>query len=95
MWSIIGLAAACLTMFSFIPQIIKVIRTRCAKDISLIMLIQLSAGVSLWILYGIHLKDTIIILANVVTLTSMLILMGLYYLYGAAQRMGNRTKGSV
>ncbi len=67
-WTIIGSTAAILTMFSFIPQIIKVFKNKSAKDVSLITLLQLSSGVSLWIIYGIHLKDAVIIVANTVTL---------------------------
>jgi len=81
-WTIIGLSAATLTMFSFIPQIIKILRTKSAKDVSLVTLLQLATGVSLWIAYGMHLKDSIIITANVVTLTTLLILLFLYSIYG-------------
>lgn len=81
-WTIIGSAAATLTMFSFIPQIIKVLRTKSAKDVSPVTLIQLSLGVTLWIAYGIHLKDRIIIVANGITLITLIILLSLYFSYG-------------
>jgi MtN3 and saliva related transmembrane protein len=77
----VGLSAAVLTMFSFIPQIIKVAKAKSAKDISPITLFQLSLGVSLWIAYGIYLKDTIIIMANGITLTTLVILLWLYFCY--------------
>lgn len=80
-WTIIGSSAASLTMFAFIPQIIKVLKTKSAKDVSLITLFQLSIGVSLWIFYGIHLKDAIIIIANGITLTSLIILLSLCFYY--------------
>jgi len=66
-------------MFAFLPQIVKVLRTKSAKDVSIVTLIQLSLGVSLWIIYGIYLRDAIIISANGVTLLSMLILLRLYW----------------
>lgn len=81
MWSIIGAFAALCTMSAFFPQIIKVLRTRSVNDVSLATLVQLAVGVSLWIVYGIHLNDVIIIGANVVTLTSVLVLLMLYYRY--------------
>jgi MtN3 and saliva related transmembrane protein len=81
-WTIVGLSAATLTMFAFIPQIIKVVKTKSAKDVSLITLLQLSLGVSLWIVYGMHLKDFIIILANGVTLSTLIVLLILYCNYG-------------
>ncbi|PIP20965.1 MAG: hypothetical protein COX40_01940 [Candidatus Omnitrophica bacterium CG23_combo_of_CG06-09_8_20_14_all_40_11] len=82
LWTIIGVSAAILTMFAFIPQIIKIFKTKSASDVSPITLIQLSIGVSLWIIYGIHLKDAIIITANSITLTTLILLLSLYLNYG-------------
>lgn len=84
LWSIIGSLAAVLTMLSFIPQIIKVLKTKSAKDISLVTLLQLSLGVSLWIAYGVHIRDSIVIVANCVTLTTLLILLIFYFYYRRA-----------
>lgn len=81
-WTIIGILAATLTTFSFIPQIVRSLRTRSVKDVSPITLFQLSAGVLLWMVYGIYRKDPIIILANAVTLISLSILIFLYFKYG-------------
>ncbi|MCM8819629.1 MAG: SemiSWEET transporter [Candidatus Omnitrophica bacterium] len=80
-WELVGFAAASLTMFSFFPQIFKVLKTKSAKDISPVMILQLASGVFLWILYGLHLKNLIIILANSVTLFSLIVLLVLYRLY--------------
>lgn len=80
-WTIVGLTAATLTMFAFIPQIIKIIKTKSVKDVSLITVLQLMLGVSLWIIYGIHLKDPIIILANSVTFSTLVVLLYLYVNY--------------
>ena len=77
-----GICAAVLTMFSFIPQIIKVWKNKCAKDVSLITLYQFSLGVSLWTIYGIMRRDIIIIVANVITLTTLLMLIYLYFNFG-------------
>lgn len=81
-WRIIGAIAATLTMFAFVPQIIKVLKTKSVKDVSLTTLLQLSLGVLAWIAYGVHLKDAIIITANAVTLATMIILLFLYFNYG-------------
>jgi len=81
LWTIIGSSAAALTMFAFIPQIHKALRTKSVKDVSLVTLFQLSSGVFLWILYGIYLKDYVIIVANVVTLVSLITLLFLYFNY--------------
>ena len=81
-WVILGSSAAILTMFSFVPQIFKVIKNKSAKDVSLLTIIQLAFGVSLWIIYGINLRNTIIIMANSVTLITLIILLFLYFNYG-------------
>ncbi len=72
-----------MTMFSFIPQIIKVWKSKCARDVSLFTLLQLSLGVLLWIIYGVRLKDLIIITANSITLVTLVILLYLYFKYKA------------
>ncbi|MDD5583460.1 MAG: SemiSWEET family transporter [Candidatus Omnitrophica bacterium] len=80
-WELIGFLAATLTMFSFIPQIVKVIKTKSAKDVSVLTLSQLALGASLWTVYGIHLHNVIIIMANTVTLGSLIIALFLYARY--------------
>ena len=80
-WKLIGLTAATLTTFSFVPQIIKVIKVRSVRDVSLFTLFQFAAGVSFWVLYGIYLKDAIIIVANCMTLLTLVILLAFYFKY--------------
>jgi MtN3 and saliva related transmembrane protein len=64
----IGLLAACLTTFSFLPQAIKVIRTRKTEGISLWMYALFCLGTLSWLIYGISIGDLPVILANAVTL---------------------------
>lgn len=64
----IGLAAAICTTISFLPQAIKTIKTKHTKDLSLGMYAVLTTGISLWLFYGILIKDLPIILANGITL---------------------------
>lgn len=80
-WRIIGVTAALLTTFSFVPQILKVRKTKSVKDVSFVMLCQFALGVTLWFVYGIYLKDAIIIFANIVTLLSIIILLCFYFKY--------------
>ena len=63
---IIGIIAGTCTTISFVPQIIKIFRTRHARDISLAMYIVLTTGIFLWLVYGIFLGEFPIILANAV-----------------------------
>lgn len=64
----IGMVAAILTTCSFLPQAIKVIRTRQTKDLSLAMYVAFTAGVTLWLIYGLLLGQWPLILANAITL---------------------------
>lgn len=80
-WYLIGIAAALLTTFGFVPQIIKMHRTQSSRDISLTTLYQFSAGVILWTLYGFHLGDIIIIAANVTSFLILIVAIVLYYHY--------------
>lgn len=64
----LGFTAAFCTTVSFLPQAIKVIRTRDTASLSLTMYVIFTLGVGLWLLYGIAKSDPAIIVANVVTL---------------------------
>ncbi|HYA94622.1 MAG TPA: SemiSWEET family transporter [Thermodesulfobacteriota bacterium] len=77
-WTIVGIAAASLTMFGFVPQIIKMWKTHSVKDVSGLTLLQFSAGSALWMLYGIHLQDFIVIGANAISLAALFIALGFY-----------------
>ncbi len=62
--TIVGLAAAAITVFSLFPQLVKVWKTKSTKDISLGMFSLFCIGVFLWFVYGILMKDLPIIIAN-------------------------------
>jgi MtN3 and saliva related transmembrane protein len=66
--TILGYIAGSLTTLAFLPQLIKVIKTRSTKDISLVMFAVICVGISLWLLYGILINSPPIIGANIVTL---------------------------
>ena len=63
----IGYAAAFLTTVSFLPQVIKVWRSRSARDISLATYGMFTLGAALWLAYGLVIQATPVILANAVT----------------------------
>ena len=62
--TVIGSIAAFLTTIAYIPQAVKVRRTRHTKDLSVWMLGILTSGIFLWTIYGILLGDRILIIAN-------------------------------
>ncbi len=60
----LGLFAACLTTSSFLPQAIRIWRTRSARDVSLTMYLMMAAGNSLWLAYGALIGSISMIFAN-------------------------------
>ncbi len=50
---VIGIVAGVFTALSLLPQLVKLVKTKKAEDISLLYLITLFCGISLWIWYGI------------------------------------------
>lgn len=80
-WYLVGAGAALLTTFGFVPQVIKMLRTKSVKDISLPTFIQFTVGMSLWALYGFHLGDPIIISANATGVAILIIAIALYLRY--------------
>lgn len=81
MITILGLVAATLTTSSFLPQVIKTIRTKHTKDISLVMYLVITLGAFLWLLYGILIKDLPISLANGIVLILTITILFLKFKY--------------
>ena len=73
---IIGITAALLTSTGFVPQLYKGIKRRSLRDVSYIFLVETSAGVALWGIYGIARHDRIIMIANGFTLVTVLTILG-------------------
>ena len=65
---ILGFAAGFLTTVAFIPQVVKIWKSKSAKDVSLPAFATFTVGIAIWIAYGIVKHDPPIILWNVVTL---------------------------
>jgi MtN3 and saliva related transmembrane protein len=66
--TIIGLLAGALTTCAFLPQVIKTVKTRSTKDISLVMFSVTATGLFFWLLYGILSGSVPVIIANSVSL---------------------------
>lgn len=63
-----GYLAALCTTGAYIPQVLRVWRTRSTKDISLKMFLVLVTGLSLWLTYGLWRGELPLVLANGTTL---------------------------
>ena len=70
----IGLIAGTLTSVAAIPQLVKTVRTRHARDISIWQPLLLAIGVALWLIYGILINDMPLILANLIPLACNIML---------------------
>ncbi|MBC7962682.1 MAG: SemiSWEET transporter [Steroidobacteraceae bacterium] len=78
----IGLVAGALTSLAAIPQVIKTLRSRHVRDISIWQPLLLSIGVALWMFYGILIGDLPLIVANIIPLACNLLLTGMKLYYG-------------
>jgi len=63
----IGFIAALLTTGAFVPQVLKIIKTKSTEGLSLTMYISMFVGIMLWLFYGIKIQSISMIVANVVT----------------------------
>ena len=77
----IGTVVVVLATGSFLPQALKVIKTKDTKGISLIMYLMNVTGIFLWLIYGILIHDEALIGANGVTfvLSSIILICKLKY----------------
>lgn len=66
-WSaitIVGLLAALASSIGYIPQVIRIYRTRQVRDIALGMCLLQSTSTLLWLIYGLLVFDSVIITSN-------------------------------
>lgn len=66
--SIIGVLAAIVSTINQLPQALKTIRSKDTHSLSLWMYIMVWIATSLWLLYGILLKDFPLILSNSISI---------------------------
>jgi len=78
----LGFAAGFFTTLAFLPQVIKIYRTKSTKDISAGMFFILTLGLSLWIIYGASIGSLPIIIANTATLLIVFIIIIFKLKYG-------------
>ncbi len=68
-WIIVmGYLAGVCTTSAFLPQALKIVKTKHTKDLSLSMYSILTTGVALWSVYGMVNHDWPLVIANMVTL---------------------------
>lgn len=88
---VIGYAGAVCNAISFVPQLLRVVKLRSARDISYSMFLIFAIGSGLWLAYGASVKSLPVMLANATTLllSFTIFLMKLYYDRPDAPSMGS------
>lgn len=78
---IVGFAAGALTTACWAPQVVKILRSRDARAISLITQSVFVVGCMLWLAYGVLLGSLSIIIFNAITVALNLLILGLKLRY--------------
>lgn len=77
-----GFFAGAMTTSSFFPQVLKILKTKQTKDISLGMYVVLTTGMASWVFYGFLIDSLSIIIANAVALVFSVIVLVMKLRYG-------------
>ena len=76
---VVGMVGGALTTISFLPQVIKVVRTRSVGDLSLPMFVIHAAGDCMWIAYGVMTRDAVITSYEVVASVLNLVIVAHFF----------------
>jgi MtN3 and saliva related transmembrane protein len=79
---IIGVAGAALTTLCWLPQVLKVIRERETRALSLLATAGFMVGVAFWLIYGLAIGDWPLIGSDAITLALMLPILATKLRYG-------------
>jgi len=79
---IVGMTGAVLTTVCWLPQAMKIIRSRETRAISLAGTLTFTIGIVFWLIYGLALMDWPLITSNVVTLALMSVIVVLKLRHG-------------
>lgn len=82
LFELVGSLAACITTLAWLPQIMKILRERQARDISLATTATLASGVFLWVVYGLAIGSLPVILANSISFLLIAAIVGLKLRFG-------------
>lgn len=80
--NLIGYIAAACTTLCWLPQAVRVVRTRDTRAISLWMQGLLCIGIGLWLTYGLLIKSLPVVVSNLVTLPLVLVIVAMKLRHG-------------
>jgi MtN3 and saliva related transmembrane protein len=83
--TILGTLAGILILSGWVEQIIKGYKTKSLKDVSKYLMIFISAGATLWLLYGIIVSDIFIVGTNIAAIFLMIIVLIMKIRYDKAK----------
>ena len=86
---LIGILATFFSLWSTVPQIRKSLKTKKTDDVSKWLIICLTGGLSLWVLYGVLKGDAIIAIANAIGVSLNLYLLFLKWKYSSKLNIAN------
>ena len=73
--TILGITAGVLILSGWVEQIIKGYKTKSLKDVSKYLMVFISGGSILWLIYGIIVADVFIIGTNIAAIFLMMIVL--------------------
>ena len=79
---LIGLTGAALTTLCWLPQVLKAVREKETRALSLSATAGFTGGVGLWLIYGLAIHDWPLIGSNAVTLALMAVILAMKLRYG-------------
>jgi MtN3 and saliva related transmembrane protein len=77
--TVLGTAAGTLTTLALVPQVVRILRTRSARDVSGWAYATMGAGVGLWTVYGVVIDSLPVIVFNALTLVLAFAVLALKY----------------
>ncbi len=73
-WVIVGIFGVIFTSLQLLPQVIKSLRTKSVRDLSLGLSVIVGLSALTWLIYAIHIKDMPLLTANAINLVGASIL---------------------
>ena len=80
--TLLGTAAGILILTGWVNQIYQGYKSKSLKDVSNFLMIFISAGAALWLIYGFIVEDVFVIGTNIAGIILMVIVLGMKKNYG-------------
>jgi|AGTN01.2.fsa_nt_gi Uncharacterized conserved protein len=78
---LLGIMAGAMTTGSIVPQVLKIVQSKSARDVSTLFFMIMAAGMLLWLIYGLLRQDFVIVLWNALSLSLTLVILTLKKVY--------------